>query len=241
MDLTIDFGNTLTKAAVFSGSNMMYFKSFKQFSPTELSSIFKRFPEINKSIISSVVCHPAEINGFLGQHTHFLELNKNTPLPITNDYKTPQTLGKDRISAAVAGHSLHPGKNVLVIMAGTCITYDFVDEEGHYHGGAISPGIRMRLKALNHFTDHLPHVDPEMNAPLIGSTSESSILSGVINGTTTEVDGIIDKYQKNYKNLTVILSGGDTEYFDKKLKNNIFAVPNIVLLGLKYILDFNAS
>ena len=134
---------------------------------------------------------------------------------------------------------MFPGKNALLIETGTCITYDFIDSDGLYHGGGISPGIRLRFKALHTFTDKLPLIEPEKDPALIGDTTENAILSGVINGVKAEVSGLISSYESNYENLTIILSGGDLVYFDKNLKNNIFAVPNIVLKGLNIILEFN--
>lgn len=241
MDLTIDFGNTRTKVAVFSGNMQIFFQTYDDIKPDDVHVLLEKHPGIRRSILSSVVNHHPDFNNILKQHTRFLEFEADTPLPISIGYKTPFTLGKDRLCAAVAGHSLYPGHNILVIMAGTCLTYDFVDQEGLYHGGAISPGIRMRFNALNRYTDNLPLIEPSREAVITGNTTETSILSGVMNGATGEVNGFIENYQKIYKNLTVILSGGDADYFDKKLKNNIFALPNVVLIGLKFILDFNAS
>jgi type III pantothenate kinase len=161
------------------------------------------------------------------------------PLPVVIDYHTPDTLGTDRIAAVVAAHNLYPDKNILVVETGTCITYDFIDAEGIYRGGSISPGLGLRFSALHNFTDKLPLIEPVKDAILIGKSTESSIQSGVINGLIAEVQGIISMYENNYEDLTIILSGGNLDYFDKILKNNIFAVPNIVLTGLNIILDFN--
>jgi type III pantothenate kinase len=148
-------------------------------------------------------------------------------------------LENDRLAAAIAGATLYPGSNVLVIQAGTCITYEFINAQGEYIGGAISPGIQMRYKAMNTFTGKLPLIEHKKFDGLIGQTTEESILSGVNNGILAEVDGIINAYKSQYPDLTIILSGGDADFFVKQLKNSIFAVPNIVLKGLNIILDFN--
>ena len=150
-------------------------------------------------------------------------------------------MGKDRLAAAVTGNHFFPNQNVLIIIAGTCITYEFVNTKAEYLGGAISPGISIRFKALHTFTGKLPLVEKKIKASIIGNTTENSILSGVINGCFYEVKGITYEYTDKYKDLKIILSGGDMKYFDKILKNSIFAISNIVLIGLNIILDFNAK
>jgi len=170
-----------------------------------------------------------------------LELNNSTSLPINNLYKTIQTLGKDRIAAVTGGANLFPNNDLLIIDAGTCITFDFINANKDYLGGAISPGINLRFKALHNFTGNLPLIDPKADVNLIGDSTESSILSGVINGVREEVDGIIGRYKSSYPNMKVIFTGGDVKYFDKYVKNNIFAVENLVLKGLKAILNYNVK
>jgi len=239
MDLIIDFGNTLTKIAIFEGDTVVFLHSVRNIEQEELKQILNRYP-VKRSIISSVRNLPSWVSQFLEKHSLHTQLDENTRLPVHIGYATPETLGKDRLAAAVAGHMLHPEHDVLVIMAGTCLTFDFVNKQGVYSGGAISPGMEMRFRALHDFTDKLPLCKAEDNIPLTGTSTQESIQSGVVNGMTAEIDGIIDQYRKIYNNLTVLLSGGDLNYFDKKLKNNIFAVPNIVLRGLKHILDSHA-
>jgi len=148
-------------------------------------------------------------------------------------------LGKDRVAAAAAATTIFPGENVLVIDAGTSITYDLITKNGTYLGGGISPGIMMRFKALNTFTGKLPLITEIDDAPLIGNDTPSSIKSGVLNGVLAEVNGIIDSYSNRFDTLKIIISGGDYKYFDKKLKNSIFATPNIVMQGLLEILKIN--
>jgi len=162
-----------------------------------------------------------------------------TPLPIENLYRSKVTLGKDRLAAAVAAADRFPGKDILVISAGTCITYDFVNSGKEYLGGGISPGIQMRLQAMHTFTGKLPLISFKKNVPLIGNTTERSILSGVLHGAIAEIEGIAVHYKEQFPEVVIIISGGDAKYFDKRLKISIFAFPNIVIHGLYQILDFN--
>ena len=167
-------------------------------------------------------------------------LSHQTPLPIGNLYKTPQTLGSDRLTLAVAAHRFFGGAPALVIGAGTCITYNFV-HEGNFIGGAISPGITMRFQALNHYTAKLPLVDwqsyrDQHYEGLTGVDSQDSILSGVLNGVVQEIEGTISQYRQRYSGLRVAVTGGDMAFLEKNLKNDIFARPDMVLEGLNYIL-----
>ncbi|MCP4550655.1 MAG: type III pantothenate kinase [Bacteroidetes bacterium] len=239
MKLVIDIGNTFTKLAIFEQTEIIKLYHFKQFGIEELYQVEADYSNINSAIVSTVNKLPQALKDYLYKSYHFIELNSNTPIPIVNKYKTPETLGNDRLAAVVAGASLYPNQNVLVIDAGSCITFDFVNRKNEYIGGSISPGIQIRFKAMNSFTQNLPLIEYKKVDYLIGSTTEESILSGVLNGVLNEIDGIITSYKGNYENLTIILGGGDYIYFDKRLKNNIFAIPNIVLLGLNVILDFN--
>jgi type III pantothenate kinase len=241
MKLILDFGNTLQKIAVFDKNQMIAFKAFSKISLKEIKKFIINYP-IHSAIISSVINYPNEIKEFLLIKFNLIEFSENTPIPINNLYKTPETLGKDRLSAVIAANSISINRSSLVINAGTCITYDFVDNNSTYYGGAISPGLFMRFKALHTFTEKLPLITKiKSQNPLIGSTTEESIFSGVLNGTLSEIEGIISKYKEKYADLLIILSGGDMKYFDKKIKNSIFAYPNIVMFGLNIILDFNAK
>lgn len=241
MNLVIDFGNTLKKIAIFEGNELIKFFVYKKFNLSHLKKIAEKYSDINSAIISSVVDYPLNIDDYLKENFYFIHLDQKTLLPVCNKYKSPSTLGYDRIAAVVAATKKFPDKNILVINAGSCITFDFINMGMEYLGGSIAPGIMQRLKALNSFTDKLPLVKPKKIKFLIGENTQQSILSGVINGVIAEIDGIIDLYKDTYKNLTIIMSGGDYKYFDKRLKNNIFAFSNIVMLGLNIILDFNES
>ena len=162
-------------------------------------------------------------------------------MPFKNLYKTPHTLGLDRIALVTAAVKNYPDKNVLVIDAGTSITFDFKNEHEEYLGGSISPGLQMRFKALNTFTAALPLIEPKEDAEHIGTDTEEAIQSGVIWGVVTEIDGIINWYKKNYNDLTIILTGGDMLFLSKTLKNGIFANSNFLLEGLNYLILFNKN
>jgi type III pantothenate kinase len=239
MKLIIDIGNTLQKAAIFDENTLIKLCIYKKISVAKLKEIFLSF-KIDRCILSSVINYNVEISEFLISQCTFLELNHKTSLPITNKYNSPETLGKDRLSAAVASQIFFTGENIVIIDIGTAIKYDFINSNAEYLGGAISPGINLRFKSLHNYTGKLPLVSYQDINFITGQNTNQSLLSGVINGITYEIDGFIDYYKNRIPNLKIILSGGDYKYFEKRLKNAIFAVPNIVLLGLNKILDHNA-
>lgn len=241
MKLIIDIGNTRVKTALFDDSGIAELITIEDLSIDFLTELFSKHKNIRSAIMASVREVKQEITGLLSSKTRFIRLDETTPLPFVNKYATPNTLGNDRVAAVAGASSLFPGQNVLVIDAGSCITYDFINATGEYLGGSISPGINMRFLALNSFTGKLPLInfDSGRQAKLTGTDTRESILSGVQNGVLQEVDGIINTYKQQYSEVNVVVSGGDYKYFDKYLKNNIFASPNIVLTGLNRILDFN--
>jgi type III pantothenate kinase len=238
MKLVIDLGNTFHKLAVFSDDDMIHFESYLKLSTETLASVLKNFT-ISSSILSSVINHSADLEKQIKSHCHLIVFDHLTQLPITNLYQTPETLGKDRLASVVGVNYLFPAKDVLVIEAGSCIKYDFINARSEYIGGAISPGLKMRFQALHTFTEKLPLVELNNFDSLTGVNTNDSLLSGVINGSIAEIDGIIEMYKKIYPEIQVVLSGGDAEYLVSKLKNKTFAVSNIVLKGLKIILDYN--
>lgn len=246
MNLVLDAGNTFTKAGIFiegrlSGSaiipsaDFIHKKSIMQW----IDRLAGKKP--NAVILSSVNKSMDLPVDELREHYFFLYLDHSTPLPVVNGYKTPETLGFDRIAAAAGAVCLFPGSDILAIDAGTCITYEFIDRHKVYHGGAISPGIRMRYHCLHTMTNRLPMLGNTGKAPLTGKTTEESIHSGVLNGILSEVKGIIDTYINEYPGIKTVLTGGDMNYFEKNLKSDIFAAPNLVLIGLNYILEYNAG
>ena len=239
VNLIIDIGNSVSKIAVFDkGTLVEVFRDSNQ-SLDCLPLFCHKYP-LQKGIISSVITLSDTILEQLKKLPFpLIELNHQTSIPITNLYKTPQTLGMDRLAAVIAANHLKPGKDLLVIDAGTCITYDFIDKDGRYHGGNISPGMQMRFKALNYFTNKLPLVASQGEIEFHGQTTETAIRSGVIYGIEHEISGYILQLQKNYPDLLVFLTGGDDFSFDTKLKSVIFADRFLVLKGLNRILEYN--
>ena len=239
MNLVIDTGNTLTKLAVFQDREMVAFTSFSGIEAKLLIQFCETNTIIKNAILSTVKAYPPEIDHYLSKVFNTVFFSHKTSLPITNKYGTPETLGKDRLAGVVGAYQMFPANNILVIDAGTAITYDIITAEGEYAGGAISPGIAMRYKALHTFTDRLPLLDFYDEASLVGDDTSTSIHSGVLNGAVAEMDGIIQRYQLVYPGLKIILTGGNHNYFDKRLKIKTFAAPNLVLEGLNLILNFN--
>ncbi len=236
MNLVIDSGNTRFKAATFTGTKLEEKHSF--LNKEELNGYLKHHTFTN-AIVGSVSMDGNEILGWTKASNKFL-LTHLLPLPIKIKYKTPETLGVDRIAAVCGAMEIFQEKDSLVIDAGTAITYDFVDRQGNYEGGAISPGIGMRFEALHTFTERLPLVTKSGVSQLIGNSTETSIRSGVLNGVIAEMEGIINNYKELYPDLGVVLCGGDSLFFENKLKPTIFAAPDLVLSGLNRILLHNA-
>ena len=238
MNLIIDTGNTRTKLAVFNRDSLQSVVKVKNSKiETALKTIFKN-KDIAYSIISSVTNIKDNVISLLKINTTVTILNDTTKIPFKNLYKTPKTLGVDRIALMAAAQKKYPNQNVLVIDAGTCITYDFINKKNEYYGGAIAPGIKMKYKAMHHFTANLPLLKPDTTISL-GNSTKNAMHQGVINGSVLEIEGIINQHQKKYHNLTIVLTGGDTIFLAKLLKSGIFANPNFLLEGLNYILNYN--
>ena len=237
-DLAIDIGNTGTKYGIFEEGALVeqgYFEGQDQLPQALLGQTF------GKAIVASVGAGAESIKARLSVAGKLLELTPQAALPVINRYKTPQTLGADRIAAAVGANYLFPGRNCLVFDVGTCITHDFVDAQGQYQGGGIAPGLRMKFRALHTFTERLPLVQQiDENFPLTGQSTQESILSGVLAGSVAELNGFIQAYTERAADLVVILCGGDAGFFEKKLKGRIFVIPELVLIGLHRILTYNA-
>lgn len=237
MNLVIDSGNTRIKTAVFSDAGL---EKKNTFSSLEELKSFLDHQDYASAMVSSVSVHGGAILDLIHAKKKFL-LTHHLPLPVKILYKTPATLGVDRIAAVCGAQEILPGRDALVIDAGTCITYDFVDRDGNYHGGGISPGISMRLEAVHTFTERLPLVSSEGELKLIGDSTETCIRSGVLNGVLAEVNGIVEKYSELYPELGVVFCGGDSNFFENNLKRTIFAAPDLVLSGLNRILRHNAA
>lgn len=239
MHLIIDIGNTSAKVAVFSQGEMKDMTRCSNQSLKELDAFCQTYP-IRKGIWASVISLSEEVKHQLQQLPFpMMEFTYQTSIPIRNLYRTPQTLGVDRLAAVIAAYTTKPHHPALVIDAGTCITYDFIDEHGQYQGGNISPGMEMRFKALHEFTSKLPKIEASGETPDYGYSTETAIRSGVIRGIEHEISGYIQHLKKNYPSLLVFLTGGNEFSFDTNLKSGIFADGFLVLKGLNRILDYN--
>lgn len=241
MNLIVDVGNTFVKFAVFDAGVLKDKIVVEIFNfNTEVLSVLVRYPAINKAILSSVGRLETSHIDTLKMKVDVIELSHELSLPFTNKYATPKTLGVDRIALVSASVAQFSDRNALIIDAGTCITYDFINKNNAYLGGAISPGIRLRYKSLNNLTANLPLLETKFPNGILGDSTENSIHSGVVFGVLKEIDGVISDYAKKYEHLTVILTGGDTKFLSNQLKNSIFANSNFLLEGLNFILDYNA-
>lgn len=182
---------------------------------------------------------PCEEKALIGLQFPVLRFSHDTPIPISNRYRTPETLGSDRLAAVIGASSLKPGKDLLIIDAGTCITYEVIDARGNYWGGNIAPGMQMRLRALHEFTARLPLVEAEGVVPGMGYDTETAIRSGVLRGMKYEIEGYIKSMRSKFPHLQVFLTGGNRINFDEDIKNLVFTDKYIVPRGLNKILDYN--
>lgn len=239
MQLVIDIGNTRVKAAVFARKELLHFYTFPSTEEMLAAALIEKHSIVN-CIVGTVVNGIEDFIGKLEQQVPVLLFNSDTSVPLKNLYKSAHTLGSDRLAAATGGNAIARDQDILVIDAGTCVKYNFVNAANEYIGGGISPGLQMRFKAMNTFTSRLPLLEADANfTELIGTNSNESILSGVQQGVINEVDGFIDQYRQRFNNIKVFLTGGDTDFFAKRLKNRIFADPNLILKGLNEILEHN--
>jgi type III pantothenate kinase len=240
MNLCIDQGNSSTKVAVFDRNELVECFAYKQIEKEDVFNLFDKFP-IDACILSSVIYGNKTLIAELESKVEFIDLSHTTPVPIVNKYRTPETLGKDRLAAVVGASYLRPDTDILVVDAGTAITYDFIDANKEYWGGNIAAGLNIRLRSLHEFTQKLPLVEAETESPLLGNDTNSAIISGALHGIVFEIDGYINALKIKYPQLSTFLTGGSTFYFDTKLKNAIFAEPNLVLIGLNRILLYNVQ
>lgn len=242
MNLVVDVGNTLVKLAVFNGKAIVYKKIVvkSDFDKT-IEFVKDEYAEISQAILSVVGSFSEKSISKISRHFQTIYFTSESKIPFINDYKTPKSLGVDRLALVSAAFDQYPGKNCLVIDVGTCVTYDFLNAEGHYKGGAISPGINMRYKALNAYTEKLPLLDVNAPESIIGDSTQTSIHSGVIYGVTFEIEGVISRFKEENKDLTVILTGGNAHFLRDRLKNSIFAHSNFLLEGLNFLLEYNQT
>jgi len=237
--LCLDFGNTRLKCAVFQDGAIMDLIVLENDDITGIQKLITGFkPE--QSILSSVIEHNQAIEQLLASATKFHKLGHQSKLPFTTPVGKPETIGADRLALVAAAVYLHPQMHNLVIGLGSCITYNFVNKFHEFLGGSISPGLEMRLKAMNQFTAKLPLVKPDWNFPLVGYDTRTNLLCGAILGMTKEIDGIIDEYACKYSNFNVLLTGGDMGFFVPHLKKKIFADPHLIYKGLYAISKKNS-
>lgn len=255
MQVILDIGNTSTKLGFFHNDKIkQHFVIEGLLSQKEFENLIKDI-EVEAVIVSSVRSDSAKLEKYIDKNYHAVNLaslklnnqksaGKPHPyllLPFKNRYKTPETLGRDRIANAAAVAVLYPHQNNLIIDAGTCLKFDFVDDSGRYHGGSIAPGLQMRFQSLKEYTGKLPLIKPKRFKKLIGASTEESILAGVQNGMINEVVATIANYKQNYNSINIILTGGDWRLFAEHLKKHIFAHPFLTLEGLQIILQYNLN
>lgn len=240
MNIVVDIGNTFIKAAVFDEQQIVWQTKNKPIDFLKnLQAAIEDYSNIDNLLYSSSGQLNSEILQYFNEHFNVIKFNQDSPIPFNNSYETPKTLGLDRIALIAAANNLYPKKNVLVIDAGTCITYDLITKNQNYIGGNISPGIDMRFKALHYYTANLPRLKQEQPKTFpLGKNTKDAMLNGVTQGVIFEIDQNIERYTTDYKDLTVILTGGDEQYLSTQLKNSIFANSNFQLVGLNAILEF---
>jgi type III pantothenate kinase len=236
--LCFDFGNTRKKVAVFKEAEIVKAVVLPDDTVETIQSLINEF-QPTKSILSSVIDHNSAIEELLASKTKFHKLSHLTRVSFTTPVGKPETIGADRLALCAAAVHYYPTTNNLVIGMGSCVTYNFINKYHEFVGGAISPGLEMRLKALNYYTAKLPLVKADSNLPLIGYDTTTNILTGVVLGLAKEIDGFIEAYRERFRNFNVLLTGGDIVYLGSHLKNKIFADPDLIFKGLYAISEVN--
>ena len=243
MNLIVDIGNTRTKIALFEKNELVEKAILENGALGELSAIINTY-SIDGAILSATGADTEGVEFFLSRHFPFVKFDHTTPIPIKNKYKTPETLGKDRLAAVIAAKTLFPKDNCLVIDAGTCLTYNVVTANNLFIGGNITPGLTMRLKAMHHFTAKLPEVERDTEgsefAEILGTSTETAMRIGAQVGLLAEVEGFVERFTRNFGKIKVILTGGDAEYIMKNVAiSERYFERHLVLQGLNQILNFN--
>jgi type III pantothenate kinase len=242
MNLIIDIGNTNTKIAVYENDRKLFSFRTKHVSVEKMEKICSLYEhKIDKAIISSVRDTPEFIIDLATRNIPYVHvLSHRSKLPFKIEYETPETLGPDRIAAVMGAYFLYPGKKILIIDAGSAVTYDYLSGKT-YKGGNISPGLSMRFKALHKFTEKLPLISRIEKIISPGRNTTDAIVAGVINGLVFEINEYIRTFEKKYVDFKVILTGGDSGYLKEKINYRITYLPDIVIDGLNYILEYNAK
>jgi len=240
MNLIIDLGNTQAKVAEFDEGEIIRFEYYQSLDLQKLKTDFDT-QNYSGILLSSVINHDPELEDLVHSSPYGHVLTDSSRLPYTSKYASPSTLGNDRRANAAALYDCYSGSNALCVDLGTCIKYDFVDKEGNYLGGSISPGFGMRFKSLNTFTDKLPLIELQPTQDLIGTDTNDSIVTGVFGGIVAEINGKIMRYQSKYKGVKLVMTGGDASFFENEVKSSIFADAFFTLRGLNAILKVNAD
>ncbi len=236
--LCLDFGNTRLKAAIFIKDQLTDQFVLPNDDDTSISAIIAKYG-ITHSILSSVIKHNTGIENILATSTIFHKLGVHTKVNFTSPVGKPETIGADRLALIAAAVHFYPKKNSLIIGLGSCITYNFVNQQHQFLGGGISPGMDMRFKAMHEYTALLPLEAATWNYPLIGYDTKTNLQSGVLNGMAAEIEGIVARYNNKYGNFNVVLTGGNAVYFAGQLKTQIFADHNFLFKGLYAISQLN--
>lgn len=240
MNLIVDIGNTRVKAAVMEQGRCLAERSAERLLPGLFDDFFAAYA-IDKAIVSSTRGDAAEAAAMLrGRVRRLVEFTPDTPVPIASDYFTPETLGRDRLAAAVGAVLLYPGRSVLIVDCGTAVTIDLVSD-ATFRGGVISPGLQTRFRALHDYTAALPLCAPTDDEGEVGLSTRQAVERGVMNSLAFEIEGYIRRLSAKIDGLCVIFTGGDAKYLTKRIKNTIFADRNLVFCGLDRILEFNTS
>ena len=239
MNLVLDIGNNYFKIGIYKNSDLIYFFSDNSSKiESAINNVLSKYNDLSCAIISNV----SSINTvdlFDSYKIRVLQLNSTFNFPFKIQYKTPLTLGNDRLALAAAASLLYPKSNKVIIDVGTCITIDFIDYNNNFYGGSISPGIDMRYKSLNNYTANLPLLEISDKFSYPGDSTENSIHSGVIGGVCNEIKGFIKNISSKHDDVKVILTGGNAKFLSKTLKITIFANQNFILDGLNSILNLN--
>ena len=241
MNLIVDIGNTAAKIAVIDENEIVARRISERLTDADFDELFERYKLIDKAIVSSSGSCGDEVAAMLERRADYvLKLDAETPIPLRNGYATPETLGPDRIAAAVGAQKIYGRRNMMIVDFGTAITVDLVID-GEFKGGNISPGLSIRFRALHEYTAKLPLCAPTSERLDFGTTTRTAIEQGVMTGVEHEIGGYIAEFEKKYENLCIIFTGGDAIFFDKRIKNTIFASRELNFFGLNEILEYNVD
>ena len=235
--LVVDIGNTLIKLAVFKSDTLVFETKAKSFLVRDIKALKDKYG-FQSCIYMNVRANEPRFIQHLRRNNHLYKVDYKMKLPIKNSYKTPETLGMDRLVSMIAAQALYQGQNVLVVDMGTCIKYDFIDSKGKYHGGNIAPGLFMRIKSMHTMTGKLPLVKPKYIKSILGKTTEEALQNGSVLAIKLEIEGFIKTLTKKWPKIKVILTGGDSKYFGEIIESKIFVLPELNLIGLNETLKF---